>query len=133
MRDNSRKAYIIIFSTFLLGAITGLAAGSFIWKQSAQPAAGYQGMVEELSSELHLSADQRLQVEKILNESKQQFQDIRKQVHPKFVEIRVQYREKISSILSPEQREAFETWKQKQDARRDTRRPDGKPDNPAAK
>lgn len=117
----------------MLGAITGLAAGSFIWKQSTQPAAGYQGMVEELSSELHLSADQRLQVEKILNESKQQFQEIRKQVHPKFVEIRMQYREKISSILSPEQRVAFETWKQRQDAKRDTRRPDPGPGNSAPK
>lgn len=127
MRDNSRKAYAIIFCTFLLGAVAGLAAGSFMWKQPSASSSGYNGMVDELSTELKLSPEQRQQVEKILNESRQQFQEIRKQVHPKFSEIRLRYREKISSILTPEQIGSFEMWKQKQDAKREHRRPDNAP------
>lgn len=127
MRDNSRKAYAIIFSTFLLGALAGLAAGSFIWKQPSAGSPGYNSMVDELSAELKLTPDQQQQVEKILNESRQQFQEIRKQVHPKFSQIRLQYREKISSILTPEQNADFEKWKHKQDAKREHKRPDNAP------
>ena len=118
MRNGSRKAYAIIFLTFIIGLIAGLAAGSFVWRQNQTSAAGYQ-MIDDLSTELNLTQTQKTQVEKILNDSKQQFQELQKQMHPKFAEIRQQNREKIATVLTPEQKSLFEEWKQKQDAKRE--------------
>ena len=116
MREGSRKAYLVIVSTFLLGLLVGIVVGPLIWRRPPQPPMGsFQGMVEELSNELKLTSDQRVQVEKILTETRQQLQDVRKQ----FGQIRASSRDRIGTVLTPEQQQSFERWKQRQDARRD--------------
>jgi Spy/CpxP family protein refolding chaperone len=84
-------------------------------------------MVDELSVELSLTGDQRQQVEKILADTRQQFQDLRKQYHPQMTQIRDSSHEKISSLLTPEQKVHFDEWKQRQDAKRDRRRNEDSP------
>lgn len=126
MRGTSRKAYTIILCTFVMGVVAGLAAGSLVWKRG-QASPNRPNFVQELSTELDLSPEQRAEVEVILNESKQRFQELSRQVNPQFEEIRRQYRDKISALLSPDQKARFEEWKKRQDARREQhRRPDDK-------
>ena len=130
MREGSRKAYLVIATTFLLGLLVGVVVSPLIWPRRPQPQqVPFQGMVDQLSSELSLTSDQRVQVEKILTETRQQLQDVRKQ----FGQIRASSRDRISTVLTPEQQKVFELWKQRQDAKRDRdhRRGDdtGKPRN----
>jgi Spy/CpxP family protein refolding chaperone len=130
MREGSRKAYLVIATTFLLGLLVGVVVSPLIWPRRPQPQqVPFQGMVDQLSSELSLTSDQRVQVEKILTETRQQLPDVRKQ----FGQIRASSRDRISTVLTPEQQKAFELWKQRQDAKRDRdhRRGDdsGKPRN----
>lgn len=122
MLEGSRKAYLVIVSTFLLGLLVGIVAGPLIWRRPPQPPGGsFQGMVDQISRELSLTADQRTQVEKILTETRTQLQDVRKQ----FSQIRASSRDRISAVLTPEQQQAFEKWKQRQDARHERfRHPD---------
>ena len=116
MREGSRKAYLVIATTFLLGLLVGVVVSPLIWpRRPQQPQGQFQGMVDQLSSELSLTSDQRVQVEKILTETRQQLQDVRKQ----FGQIRASSRDRISTVLTPEQQKAFELWKQRQDAKRD--------------
>jgi Spy/CpxP family protein refolding chaperone len=116
MREGSRKAYLVIATTFLLGLLVGVVVSPLIWPRRPQPPQGsFQGMVDQLSGELKLTSDQRVQVEKILTETRQQLQDVRKQ----FGQIRASSRDRISTVLTPEQQQAFELWKQRQDAKRD--------------
>ena len=119
MREGSRKAYLVIVTTFLLGLLLGIVIGPWLWRRPPQqPPGSFQGMVDQISSELNLTADQRTQVEKILTETRTQMQDVRKQ----FSQIRASSRDRISAVLTPEQQEAFERWKQKHDARREQHR-----------
>jgi Spy/CpxP family protein refolding chaperone len=111
MREGSRKAYLVIATTFLLGLLVGVVVSPLIWPRRPQPPQGNF----QLSGELNLSSEQRVQVEKILTETRQQLQDVRKQ----FGQIRASSRDRISTVLTPEQQKAFELWKQRQDARRD--------------
>ena len=116
MREGSRKAYLVIVTTFLLGLLVGVVVGPLIWRRPPQPPQGsFQGMVDQISNELSLTQDQRTQVEKILTETRTQLQDVRKQ----FSQIRASSRDRISAVLTPEQQQAFEKYKQRQDARRE--------------
>ena len=127
MSATSRKAYLVITCTFLLGLFIGLIISPLVWRQSPAAPPNLSGMVDELSVELSLTPDQRQQVEKILVDTRQQFQDLRKQYHPQMMQIRDSSHEKISSLLTPEQKVRFDEWKQRQDAKRDRRRNEESP------
>jgi len=81
-------------------------------------------MVEELSTELKLNPDQRQQIEKILLDTRQQFQDLRRQYNPQMVQIRNASRERIAALLTPQQKTDFDQWNQRNDARREHRKAD---------
>lgn len=124
MSPNSRKAYLIITCTFLLGLFVGLILSPLVWRRGQPAAPNFQGMVDELSGELHLNPDQRQQVEKILADTRQQFQDLRRQYNPQMVQIRNASRERISALLTPQQKTEFDQWNQRNDARREHRKAD---------
>ena len=124
MSSNSRKAYLIITCTFLLGLFVGLIVSPLVWRRGQTAAPNFQGMVDELSTELKLNPDQRQQVEKILVDTRQQFQDLRRQYNPQMVQIRNASRERIASLLTPQQKTDFDQWNQRNDARREHRKSD---------
>ena len=122
MSPNSRKAYLIITCTFLLGLFVGLIASPLVWRRGQSTAPSFNGMVDELSTELKLNPDQRQQVEKILIDTRQQFQDLRRQYNPQMVQIRNASRERIGALLTPQQKADFDQWNQRNDARREHRK-----------
>ena len=124
MSTSSRKAYLIITCTFLLGLFVGLIVSPFVARRGQGAPPNSHGMLEELSRGLNLNADPRQQVEKILTDTRQQFQDLRRQYNPQITQIRASSRERISAVLTPAQKAQFDQWNQRQDARRGQRRSD---------
>jgi hypothetical protein len=65
-------------------------------------------MVDELSTELKLNPDQRQQDRKRYSvDTRQQFQDLRRQYNPQMVQIRNASRERIAALLTPQQKTDF--------------------------
>ncbi len=124
MSPNSRKAYLIITCTFLLGLFVGLIVSPLVWRRGQSAAPSFLGMVDELSVEAQLNPEQRQQVEEILADTRQQFQDLRRQYNPQMVQIRNTSRERISALLTPQQKTGFDLWNQRNDAKRDRRKVD---------
>lgn len=124
MSANSRKAYLVITCTFLLGLFLGLIISSLVWRRAQPSGPNPRAIVDELATELSLSDEQRQQVEKILAETRQQFQDLRKQFRPQMMQIRDSSRERIGALLTPQQKAEFDQLNQRQDSKREHHRGD---------
>ncbi len=65
-------------------------------------------MVAHLSRRLHLSADQRLEVERIVEGKRAKLDALRDELHPRFEEIRESARLEIRKLLDPRQQTEFD-------------------------
>jgi len=114
MVASKNQARLIILATFALGVLTGVLAMNLF---ATKPAAGNNGqkLVEELAREVKLEPNQRAQVEQILSETRQKYQELQKQVNPQFNEIRQASRARIRSLLTPEQQALYDEWNRQRD------------------
>jgi Spy/CpxP family protein refolding chaperone len=108
-----RGAAILIF-------VLGFAAGALAlnayrrWERSRPPQSPQErfGLVAD---KLKLNADQKAQVQKIFDETREQLQALRKESEPRVGEIRKQADERLQKVLTPEQ------WTQFQQMRNEMR------------
>jgi uncharacterized membrane protein len=120
MLTNRRKAQLIIIATFLFGTVVGASGHYLLSKQPLiNQSAAPQNTLDEMTRAVGLSVDQRTQIEQMLEDSRRQQQELRTQLKPQFTAIRVQCRERIRTLLSPEQQALYDKWNQEQDAKRD--------------
>jgi protein CpxP len=118
-----RVAALLIF---VLGVAAGALALNGWQRWSRSRAEGTrQQRFERMLDRLQLNADQKTQVHQILNETRDQLQNVRKESEPRFDAIRTQADERLQKVLTPEQ------WKQFQQERDSMRGRDrrGRPDN----
>jgi hypothetical protein len=120
MLTNKRKAQLIIIATFLFGTVVGASGHYLLSKQplinqSAPPA----NTLDEITRAVGLSTEQRPQVEQMLKDSRRQQQDLLSPIKPQLTEIRMQCRDRIRAILTPEQLPLYDKWNQEQDAKRE--------------
>jgi hypothetical protein len=120
MLTNRRKAQLIIIATFLFGTVVG-ASGYYLL--SKQPLINQSttppNTLNEITRAVGLSAEQRTQIEQMLEDSRREQQELRTQIRPQFTAIRMRCRERIRTVLSPEQQGLYDKWNQEQDAKRD--------------
>src|SRR5438132_14361432 len=109
MVASNNQARLITLATYVLGVLTGVLAMNLL---AAKQAAGNNGrrLVDELAKEVKLEPSQRTQVEQILNETRQKYQELQKQVRPQFNEIRLTTRARIRNLLTPEQQARYDEW-----------------------
>jgi uncharacterized membrane protein len=119
MLTNRRKAQLIIIATFLFGTVVGASGYYLLSKQPLiNQSATQPKMIDEITRAVGLSADQRSQIEPMLEDSRRQQREwLRAQ--PQIIAIRMQCRERIRTILSPEQRGLYDKWNQEQDAKKE--------------
>jgi uncharacterized membrane protein len=119
MLTNKRKAQLIIIATFLFGTVVGASGHYLLSKQpSINQSAPPLSTLDKITHAVGLSADQRMQVEQMLEDSRRQQREwLRTQ--PQITAIRMQCRERIRTVLSPEQRALYDKWNQEQDAKKD--------------
>lgn len=108
-----RGAAIIIF---VLGFTAGaLALNAYKRWDRTGAALSRQDRFDRMLDTLQLSADQKTQVHKILSDSREQLQALRKESEPRVGQIRQQADEHMQKVLTPEQ------WKQFQQMRTELR------------
>jgi Spy/CpxP family protein refolding chaperone len=121
MIASKNQARLVILTTFALGVLAG-ALGMNLFTPKP-PARGERlNMVDQLVREVKLDSNQRKQVEQILAETRQKYEELQKQVNPKFTEIRHANRARIRSILTPEQQLLYEEWNRQRDQRHERQR-----------
>src|SRR5262245_19092496 len=116
MLTNRRKAQLIIATTFLLGVIVGASGQFLVTRQSAvKPADQF----EEMSRVVGLTADQRNKVDRILAETRQQYQALRIKLRPHYKVVQDASRQRIRDLLTPDQQALYDQWFREQDVKRE--------------
>lgn len=124
---NKNKAQLIIFTTFLLGIIVG-GSGQYLWMKQASPrqANTTQEILEDLSENVGLEADQKARIKAIIDETFERYEVMRNQVRPQFTAIRDDARRRVRSILSSEQQVRYDIWTREQDHLKEQKENTGK-------
>ena len=104
------KVVIGIIAVFILGAVAGGVIGHGICWHTPHWGEIHprEQVVRKLSRKLHLDADQKAQVEVIVNDAHNQMREMRRETQPKIDSIMGNAQQKIREILRPDQKAEFE-------------------------
>jgi hypothetical protein len=117
--SNRTKARLMVFSYVTVGVLIGVGLMNFIAATTAvTPSFTRPSMVDRLNKDLKFTPDQKIQAEKISAEHREKSREIFKAVKPQMDELMISTREKMKSVLSPEQIVKFEEINKKRDAER---------------
>jgi hypothetical protein len=106
------KASSWLLVAYLLGIAVGAVTGQLISVHASPPAplTRYEKrvqFVERLAGDVSLADIQKYSVDQILNDASVQCDAIRRQTETRMTELRTATRERVRSILAPEQRTKF--------------------------
>ncbi|MGA8220317.1 MAG: hypothetical protein WB780_01590 [Candidatus Acidiferrales bacterium] len=105
-----REAALLVIVVFLLGALVGGLA-THVWSIHAAAIGIPHGpgqLIDQLSHELQLSPDQLKQVTEIVDEAHTQVRVLYAPMNAQREQIRMQARERMRAILTPDQKVKFE-------------------------
>ena len=116
------KAVLGIVLVFVLGVVAGglismKVCSHRIWAGPPPVSA----VMQKLDKRLGLNPDQHTQVEAIIRDARGQMDAVRKETEPRIKSIMDGARDRIRTVLTPEQREKFEKLIQRWDERRKQR------------
>jgi Spy/CpxP family protein refolding chaperone len=119
----TRKPLLWLVIVFVLGLILGalvseLARGRGVFVGRERRGDWRQHAVERFTRELALSAEQRQQLESILDETRKKYEAIGQETRPRYEAARQEGRERIRAILTAEQRAKFEALIREMDRER---------------
>jgi hypothetical protein len=100
---------------FVLGFVAGILALN-VYKSLAARNVKPRDRFEQMSERLQLNADQKVKVQQIFSDTRDQLRSLRSEQEPKVTEIRKQADDKLQQILNAEQ------WKQFQSMRDEMRK-----------
>lgn len=124
MFPDKRKAQIIVVAAFLCGVIAGGAGQYLLFQKTVlHPASSAAETLDEMTGAVKLTSTQRAEIEKILDDARQQSQELRASLRPQYDRIRNTTRARIRALLLPEQQALYEEWTLKQDAKRAAKNP----------
>lgn len=117
-----RKAQFIILAAFVLGIVVGASGQYLLLHRSVNKQVGASvPIIDELTQRLSLTQDQRNEIDKLLAESRRQYQLLDDEVRPQYKAIRLDTRKRIATLLTPEQQTLFEQYKRELDAKREAK------------
>jgi Spy/CpxP family protein refolding chaperone len=102
-----RLAALVIF---LLGAAAGaLALNAYrSWSRPPGGPGGGRGGFEQALERLHLTPEQKTEVQRIFADTREQVRAARAESEPRMAEIRRQTNERLQQVLTPEQWQQFQ-------------------------
>lgn len=123
-----REVKVIVFClVFALGVATGaVGLRVYEWSYGASVAGGWGRFdraryVSRLTRDLQLTAEQRQQLDRILDDTRAEFVKVRETIRPQIQEIKGQARGRIREMLNPDQQERFEAFLKEWDAEKQSR------------
>ena len=127
MSARSFKAKALVFAIFFIGIGTGvLIANFYTTRVAGAPDRNERAKrdINKFYDYLGLNAEQRDQVHKIGEETRHEFQELRKETQPRFAAIQEKSRVKIRAVLNDEQRTKYDEFRRRMDERRRNRNRD---------
>ena len=126
MNENSNgrlKTWLVLIAVFVLGAVTGAGlSGVYRSKANASfreaPARDRQAMFEKIRNDLNLNAEQSKEIQKVLDETGNEFRTLRSELRPRYEELRLKARGRMRAVLSAEQQQKFDALMAEIDSRR---------------
>ena len=108
-----RFAALIIF---VLGFAAGILALNVYrgWARAGGPGNRF----DEMADRLNLNADQKTKVQQILGDTREQLRAVRKESEPRVNEIRRQADGRLQTVLTPEQWQQFQSFREEMRHRR---------------
>lgn len=110
------QAYLIIVGAFILGVVTGSLLMNLVMANTSTPKKAT--MMEELTEELNLSAEQQRKLDQIFKDSRLQGKEVYKTIQPKMDEIRAQTKVRVKAVLDATQQVRYDAWTLQKDAER---------------
>jgi hypothetical protein len=124
MLTSKRKAHLIIITTFALGVMVGASGQYLLFHQSVPQRPPLPGEVaSELTRILKLDQLQRTQLEQILNEHHQQYQEYKSRAQLHYTAMRDNNRKRIRALLSVDQQALYDQWTREVDLKREKKKP----------
>jgi len=128
MIAGSIKAKLLLFAVFFIGIMTGVLIANFYTTRvmTESPDAlnppdrtqRAQRDINKFYDYLELNQAQREQMHKIGEETRHEFQELRKETQPRFAAIQEKSRVKIRAVLNDEQRAKYDEFRSRMDERR---------------
>lgn len=118
MKIQWKQVVVSLLTGLLLGAAVGIWAAPSRHHGHFEDGKRHGLMMKGLYRKLDLTSEQRAQVDKILEESRQKIKSLRAESTPRFEEIRKEAHKKIRAILTPEQQKKFEEMEERREKRR---------------
>ncbi len=122
--QGSRKAYLIVFVLFILGAALG-SVGTYLVTMRVQAARLQPAAVRTpghamamFTRDLNLSPEQQSQIQAILSDMRGKYAGLHEKLDPEYEQVRQQGRDRIRQLLTPEQRPKFEDLLRQMDEER---------------
>ncbi len=117
------KIWMVLLAVFVLGCVTGVALTGLYRSRANSGTESHERAMHErferMRTELNLTDQQTTAVRAILDETRNEYRALRKELRPRFEEPRTKARSRIRALLTPEQQQKFDAMMVQQDAQRD--------------
>jgi hypothetical protein len=128
---SSLKGKLIVFSIFLVGILTGVLVMSFYENRLSGQAAAQTATVNDreeranraqrnvraFNDYLGLSQEQRDSMAELSADMRSELRALRDRTQPEFEAIEEQFREDVRALLTPEQRQKYDEFRQQRQQR----------------
>ncbi|MGB9179140.1 MAG: hypothetical protein WCB68_07815 [Pyrinomonadaceae bacterium] len=116
------KILLAVLTVFALGCVTGAALDS-AYRLQARGGHGERGrekdnFIEAMRRDLNLTNEQATQIRAIVDETRNEYRQLRGEVRPRYDALREKGRTRIRALLTPEQQQKFDAMAAARDARR---------------
>lgn len=118
------KIWLAVVGVFILGCVTGISLDSVYRlragdRSEARKKNGKEEVFERMKRDLNLNEQQATQIRAILEQTREEYRQLRAEVRPRYDSARQNARTKIRALLTPEQQQKFDAKVAERDARRD--------------
>jgi Spy/CpxP family protein refolding chaperone len=118
------KIWLAVVVVFVLGLVTGVSLDSVYRLRSGNEREASKGrdkdkIFERMKSDLNLNEQQATQIRAILDQTGEEYKQLRAECKPRYDAVRQSARTKIRALLTPEQQQKFDAKVAERDARRD--------------
>jgi Spy/CpxP family protein refolding chaperone len=119
------KIWLAVVGVFALGCVTGVSLDSVYrlratnGRQERAARRDTEEVFERMKRDLNLNDQQAAQIRSILEETRNEYRQLRAEVRPRYDSVRQNARTKIRALLTPEQQQKFDAKIAEHDARRD--------------